>query len=111
MEDFSMYKFFKGEKKNPYEKTHSDAKMWWFYESRFDEDFEQNSSSDWFAFFESIGLSDKFMDLLDEEDYEKPHDKKKLFDFWLNDYFFPCKTTDYGDCWGIKSCHDTPIER
>ncbi|MDR1595294.1 MAG: hypothetical protein LBS43_12560 [Prevotellaceae bacterium] len=114
--DYSMYRFFKGEKENPFEKLLNRAeidkshlpppecmkyeynlpinevnklqssKMFWFYESCFERLFEQYESSDWYAFFGKNG--DKFMKLLSEKDYVRPSDKKGVFDMWLNDYLF-----------------------
>ena len=94
MKDYSMYRFFKGESENPFDKiTQNTQSMFWFYENHFEQQFIKNDSSDWFAFFggsHDSKTSKKFMKLLSEEDYERPAEKKKaaLFDIWLNDYFF-----------------------
>ena len=100
MNYFSMYKFFKGEKENPFDATkQGTAHFFWFYESVFDRDFTNNDSSDWYAFFggENSTTAPKFMKLLSEEDYKHPTEKKKaaIFDIWLNSYLFVDKL--YGE--------------
>ena len=103
MKDFSMYRYFKGEKENPFEnKKEVDyrfciAAIFWFYESHFEGLFAKNESSAWLALFGSK-TSEKFMKLLSEEDYERPTEKKKavIFELWLYDYLFPDKLCDWG---------------
>ena len=89
MADYSMYKFFKGEKKSPFE-SGSIADHFWFYESVFDSNFNKMESSDWYDFFDNYNLSKKFMKLLTPDDYNKPSDKKGVFDLWLK-YLFDNK--------------------
>lgn len=100
MKDFSIYKFYKGEEKNPFNKedqpTHS---MFWFYEYMFELDFMTRSSSDWYSFFDDYGFGKKFMGILTEKDYEKPtiERKRAIFDLWL-EYLFAHKLYgEYGE--------------
>jgi len=121
MKDYSMYRYYKGEKENPFEAIRkkspnlslSNALMWWFYESCFEIEFLQKESSDWFSFFggnHNSEASKKFMKLLSEEDYERPTEKKKagVFDLWLNEYLFVDKLgPEYGENWYIKDYYST----
>ena len=97
--DYSMYRFYKGEKENPFNQDkENSAYMFWFYESVFDLSFTNNESSDWYAFFGESPLGHKFMKLLSEEDYNRPTEKKKkqVFELWL-DYLFTEKLyPEYG---------------
>ncbi|GHT09118.1 hypothetical protein FACS189432_05210 [Bacteroidia bacterium] len=103
MNDFSMYRFFKGEKENPFDTTKQDkAHFFWFYESVFDSEFSERYSSDWTSFFSDYGLNDKFMQLLKDNDYYKPTDKKGVFELW-KDYLFRNKLE------GMESEYNTTI--
>lgn len=97
--DFSMFRFYKGEKENPYSnETQNTEHMFWFYESIFARDFAEKDSSEWYKFFGDIGMGDKFMAILTEADYNKPlEDKKKqVFELWL-EYLFTYKLyPEYG---------------
>ena len=84
--EYNMFRYFKGEKENPY-KEGSLSHHFWFYESVFQSDFEQRSSSDWRSFFSGYGLEKEFMTLLSERDYSIPSDKKGIFSLWLK-YLF-----------------------
>ena len=103
MKDYDIYRCFKGEPENPFDsETQSIQHIFWFYESCFEREFIDKESSDWFAFFGGFNskISEKFMGLLSEEDYERPTKKKKaaIFDIWLNDYLFVDKLYgEYGD--------------
>ena len=106
MKDYSMYRYYKGEKENPfdaivkamkekrfdYDNRLNIADVFWFYEKYFEIEFSQKESSDWFSFFggSETKAGNKFMKLLSEEDYERPTEKKKagVFDLWLNYYFW-----------------------
>ena len=86
MKDFSMYRFFKGEEENPFDKEKQSIEfMYWFYERQ----FEEYETADWCSFFHGESRK-KFMKFLIEEDYIKPSNatKKHILDLWLNDYFF-----------------------
>jgi hypothetical protein len=118
MKDYSMYRFFKGEKEDPFDhETQNSQHMFWFYESCFENLFTRYESSDWYSFFggghKSI-TSDKFMKLLSDEDYERPTEKKKagIFDLWLNDYLFVDKLYgEYGgENWYKKEYHSTSVQ-
>ena len=103
MGDYSMYRYFKGEKDNPFDKVNQNAQhMFWFYESCFEQQFSDNESSDWYAFFggKESKTAQKFTALLSAEDYERPAQSKKaaIFDIWLNDYLFVEKL--YGEYGG-----------
>jgi hypothetical protein len=129
MKDYSIYKYFKGEIENPFSKMLAEheienpaktppesmkvfydlpddkleklqtAAFFWFYESIFARDFENNESSDWYSFFggaRESKSSQKFMNLLTDEDYERPTEKIKadVFKLWLDDYLFVNKLDD-----------------
>jgi hypothetical protein len=97
--DFSMFRYFKGEKQNPFDHENQNAAhMFWFYESVFEEQFNSNESSEWYSFFNSHDLGGNFMKLITEEDYERPTEikKKPVFDLWI-DYLFNFKLyPEYG---------------
>ncbi|SFK99925.1 hypothetical protein SAMN05216357_11084 [Porphyromonadaceae bacterium KH3CP3RA] len=100
MTDYSMYKYFKGEKENPFDKEKQNAEyMFWLYEASFEKDFSGWGSHDWYYFFDGYGMGDAFMKLLrDPADYDRPSkDKKKqIFDLWL-EYLFTHKLyAEYG---------------
>lgn len=94
-----MFRYYKGEAENPFDsKEQNAAHMFWFYESIFEGDFQQFESSDWFSFFSGHGLGKSFMELISEEDYERPTagKKKQVFELWLI-YFFKYKLyPEYG---------------
>lgn len=93
MKDFSMYRYYKGEDKNPFNKeSQSIQHMFWVYECAFDSDFSQKESSDWHRFFDDHDLGSDFMNLLSDADYERPqaNKKKQVFELWLN-YLFTFK--------------------
>jgi len=97
--DVSMYKFYKGELKSPFDQVkQSTAHFFWFYESIFEMDFAKNESSDWFNFFDEHDLGDRFMKILSDEDHDRPTEakKKQIFELWL-DYLFTFKLyPEYG---------------
>jgi len=93
MKDYSMYRYYKGEKENPFNKENQNTSfMFWFYEKHFDDEFAKNESSDWHAFFggNNSETSKAFMKLLSEDDYARPAEKKKeaIFQLWLEKYLF-----------------------
>lgn len=50
--DFKLYRYYKGEKENPFDHDKQNKEhMFWFYESIFEKDFAKNDSADWFNFF------------------------------------------------------------
>lgn len=80
MSNLSIYKYFKGENTNPFDKTRQNTQhMFWFYESCFERDFLSGdfSSETWIP----GGVSDR-------PEWEKvlagkPVDKEELFKLWL----------------------------
>ncbi len=97
--DFTMYKYFKGEANNPFdnEKQNTVYNFWW-YESVFEDEFKKKESFEWYAFFSDYGMSDKFMEILSEQDHERPgiDKKKQVFELWL-EYLFEYKLyPEYG---------------
>lgn len=92
-----MFKFFKGEKQNPFNKNKQPKEhMYWFYESIFERDFSTRDSVEWHSFFDDYGMGKAFMNILSDEDYSKPKDnkKKQIFALWL-EYLFSYKL--YGE--------------
>jgi len=88
MEDYNVYRFFKGEKENPFNKEYQEkAHFFWFYESIFESNFIENESSDWHDFFSMYGLEKQYLQLLKKSDYKKPSDKKVVFELW-KEYLF-----------------------
>lgn len=81
-----MYRYYNGEAENPFPEG-SICRFYWFYESKFEEAWALNESSDWYAFFSDWDLGRNFLQLLREEDYERPRDKVRIFDLWL-EYLF-----------------------
>lgn len=86
--DYSIYKFYKGEKTNPF-KVGSINNYFWFYESAFEDFFNGSSSSDMYAFFKSNGLGNEFLELTKNLDNteDKVTDKRSVFKLWL-EYLF-----------------------
>lgn len=103
MKDFSMYRYFKGEKENPFDKEKQNNEyIFWFYESTFDKDFTERETSEWFDFFSNYGMGDAFMEIISEADYDKPTDKtkKQIFELWLKYLFSEKLYGEYGgDNW------------
>jgi hypothetical protein len=98
-----MYRYFKGETDNPFNKEKQEKEhFFWFYESVFESNFTERESSDWNAFFSTYGLEKGFMKLLSNSDYEKLSDKKGVFDLW-KEYLFREKLT------GMESEYNTTI--
>lgn len=96
--DFNMFQFFKGEKRNPFDETENRARFWWEYELVFEDMWIKNESSAWFVFFDEHSLGNEFMKILDGKDYERPgpNKKKPTFDLWL-EYLFKYKLyPEYG---------------
>lgn len=106
MTDYSMYKYFKGEKENPFDKISQNTQyMFWFYESVFENDFSKRESSEWFDFFDNYGMGEEFMKILSESDYIRPtvEKKKQIFELWL-EYLFSNKL--YGEYGGNNRYKD-----
>lgn len=93
--DYSIYKFYKGEKECPSDLGKERGRLW-NAERVFEEEFQKNDSSDWFAFFKDCELDGKnagdiFMKKIDpDKEYDRPLEtsKKWIFDLWVNYYLF-----------------------
>jgi hypothetical protein len=112
-----MYRFFKGEKENPFDKDKQNNQyMFWFYESVFERQFNENDSSEWYDFLggRNTSLGKEFMDMLSTEDYERPTEKKKasIFKLWLEKYLFVDKLYgEYGgENWYKKTYYATTAQ-
>jgi hypothetical protein len=103
MKDYSIYRFFKGESENPFDKEKQNTEyMFWFYESVFEKDFSERDSADWFDFFNGYGLGNAFMEIISDTDYNHPTNKKKkqIFELWLKYLFSEKLYSEYGgDNW------------
>lgn len=100
MGNYSMYRFFKGEKKNPFDTENDGASaILWNAEKTFDSSFFTWETSDLFAFFKNHEMGDEFMKLLseDDHDYLTGKSKKPVFELWL-EYLFKYKY--YGEYGG-----------
>lgn len=86
--EYIMYKFYKGEKENPYKEETRDH-FFWFYESIFERDWNGNKVSDWYVFFKENGLGDKFLELTKDlkDTKDRVTYKKAVFKLWLK-YLF-----------------------
>ena len=88
--DYSIYKFYKGEKECPAHLGAEQGRLW-NAERVFEEEFQKNDSSDWFCFFKDCGINDInagdiFMSKLDsDKEYERPLETSKawIFDLWV----------------------------
>lgn len=82
--DYSMFRYYKGETKNPFEEGKGDAYLWWDYEKKFEDDYIKNDASDWNAFFD-YEYNPKYWNILNgETSDEKPNNKRALFSLWLD---------------------------
>jgi hypothetical protein len=100
MANYTMYRFYKGEKNNPFDnETDSVSAKFWYYEYVFDTSFFKDETSDLYSFFKDHGMSDKFMALLSENDHDHLSEKSKkpVFKLWL-EYLFEYKV--YGEYGG-----------
>lgn len=99
MENYTMYRFFKGEKKNPFDEENSGASaILWNAESVFDSSYFKKECSDLYSFFKDHEMGDEFMSLLseDEHEYLSEKSKKPVFELWL-EYLFKFKYySEYG---------------
>jgi hypothetical protein len=109
-----MYRYFKGEKENPFDKEKQNNEyMFWFYESTFERDYSGLDSSEWFDFFNNYGMGDAFMKILSEADYDKPtnEEKKQIFDLWLKYLFSEKLYAEYGgDNWYKEAYFATIVQ-
>lgn len=94
-----MYRFFKGEKKNPFDnETDSGSAKFWYYEYVFDTSFFKDETSDLYSFFKDHNMEKQFMALLTEKDHDyiSEKSKKPVFELWLK-YLFEFKIyPEYG---------------
>lgn len=93
MENYSMYRFYKGEKNNPFDsETDGLSAKFWYYESVFETSFFKKDTSDLYSFFNDLGMGKEFMALLSEEDHDNISEKTKkpVFELWL-EYLFEFK--------------------
>ena len=100
--DYSMYRYFNGEQNNPFnQENQNTAFLFWFYESVFENEFRKNEISSWCKFFEAYGLGFEFMQIISEDDYDRPNESKKsqIFDLWLI-YLFRDKL--FGEYGGVN---------
>ena len=58
-----MYRYYNGEAENPFPEG-SICRFYWFYESKFEEAWALNESSDWYAFFSDWDLEYLFTEKL-----------------------------------------------
>jgi hypothetical protein len=100
MENYSMYRFYKGEKTNPFENEYdTSSALFWDAEYTFDSSYFKKKTSDLYSFFKDHDMSDRFMKLLseDDHDYLTEKSKKPVFELWL-EYLFKYKY--YGEYGG-----------
>ena len=100
MENYRIYRFFKGENQNPFDEENSGASaILWQAESVFDSSYFNRECSDLYKFFDEHDMGSDFMRLLseDEHDYLLPKSKKPVFELWL-EYLFKYKY--YGEYGG-----------
>lgn len=86
------YKFYKGEDKSPY-KAGSAGDFFWFYESKFEEDWQSREASDWYAFFKDQGYGGQFLEIvkdLEDTDASIKEKKDQIFELWKK-YLFSKK--------------------
>ena len=80
MDNYSMYRYFKGEEENPYNQVEQNAQyMFWWYETIFEKNFnrEDFSQDNWaLPYYEDIN---EWRDVLSKN----PVNKADLFKLWL----------------------------
>jgi hypothetical protein len=99
MEDYTMYRFFKGEKTNPFDNENDTlSARFWQAEYVFDSSYFKKETSDLYAFFDGHDMGDVFMKMIKKEDKEYLTEKlkKPVFELWLK-YLFKYKYyAEYG---------------
>jgi len=93
VENYSMYRFYKGEKNNPFtSETDELSAKFWYYEYIFDSSFFKEDTSDLYHFFKEHEMEKEFMALLSEDDHDNISEKTKkpVFELWL-EYLFEFK--------------------
>lgn len=86
MANYTMYRFYKGEKNNPFNsETDGLSAKFWYYEYVFDTSFFKDDTSDLYSFFNDHDMGKEFMALLSEEDHDNISEKTKkpVFELWL----------------------------
>lgn len=86
------YKFYKGEDKSPYNPG-SVEDFFWFYESKFAEDWENRDAADWYSFFKDQGYGKQFLEIvkdLEDTDASIEGTKDPIFELWKK-YLFSKK--------------------
>lgn len=99
--NYEIYKFYKGENASPADLGEERGRLW-NAERVFEEQFQKNDSSEWYAFFNDCELDgnnagDIFMKKIDpDKEYDRPLETSKawIFDLWLNSYLFVDKFSD-----------------
>lgn len=100
MENYKIYRFFKGEKKNPFNQENNGASaILWIAEETFENIFFKKETYELNSFFKDHDMQDYFMKLLTEDDHDKLSEKikKPVFELWL-EYLFKFKY--YGEYGG-----------
>ena len=99
MQDYSIYRFYKGEESNPFDTENEGASaILWNAENIFNSSFFKRETSDLFSFFKDHEMGGRFMKLLseDDHDYLTEKSKKPVFELWL-EYLFKYKYyAEYG---------------
>jgi len=88
-----MYRFYKGEKTNPFDNINdSFSARFWNAEETFETSFFTWETFKLHAFFDDHGMSDRFMKFVTEKDkeYLTENSKKPVFELWL-EYLFKYK--------------------
>jgi hypothetical protein len=99
MENYSMYRFYKGEENNPFDnKNDSLRARFWNAEKTFETSFFKWEAHKLNSFFKDHDMGKDFIELISEDDREFITDKTKkpLFELWLK-YLFKFKYyAEYG---------------
>jgi hypothetical protein len=99
MENYSMYRFFKGEKSNPFDSSvDSLSSRFWQCEYIFETSDIKKETYELHSFFKDHGMEKQFMALITEKDHDyiSEKSKKPVFELWLK-YLFEFKIyPEYG---------------
>jgi len=99
MGNYTMYRFYKGGKNNPFNsETDGLSAKFWYYEYVFDSSFFKEETSELYSFFKDHDMGNEFMALLSEADHDNISEKTKkaVFELWLK-YLFEYKLyPEYG---------------